>query len=1071
MSDAAMSRIEQFYWTSCNPRTRFMDAGYGYHLRAASCGREGVDGTFVDTLQDLLFKNRYEPPADIDRNTWPKLQARNMPVRLIYRPNIAGMSLLVRDCFRTYDASETQRLGSQFAHGLRTRVGNAWPTIECLRLWEAPWWISQDPAEPRPTLANFPSWTDLPPFAVQPLIDERVMESFVQTPANGEFYDPGNIIPEWLRRIVPRRRQEILIQLLRGFLELDLKKGQWLLLVADPELAALLFFSLLRLLPTNYLSEPIGFSTYERHLMDSPAPLVATTFREPLSQTLVTTWSKTRPTRCGFILDVFRNRALPFQNQRDQYPRLVVSTLASQGWEAVEQLLTRFAEVRLTTPDKLEEYAGEEQRVRKLFQEGTTPPPSPAPNTSAAAYASRAIEDRFLRPVTTPDGATTYGDPAAIAAAAGIIPLTQLLMTGERVLDKCRAFAPVVRSLRDNSLVALSLDARLPDDFRLGLLQEHVRRRRNFPAAVLRQARAAEERAADRTAQNAESLPHDASLPSLLGRVISQCNQEVLQQMHADAGAAYRGLILRWIAAQGSSFTPGSDFLWSLVRSDPNLTIDFLMFEQLFEPMADILQQKIGDRVPTGQELQGLSQGGNAGTVAQLLLRHSNPQCVEVASRVLRHHPESEVFPLLEVAALSPESRISLLTHYLSAREQLDAAQLRSFVQRIRVALQSPEDERKRQQVIYGVLSRLGRNGLLKLVNISEQGVGYKARLEWLEIFHRFLVASSQSAQGETDVAQSAREIVKSFENSGRQSELLDKYGAAVVPYASPTLIDQWIEAEHHGLTQGPFETTWPNHLRRLTAIVTSPIRPEDRLKQARAWLQFLEHLTRASEFTQNKKPIKPNLMQEITRSFVTATEDLDQYLYRRDLLLRYLRTIKSTRDDLEGGIAALARRHRVAEYIGNIRAMVDPDSPPKRSIDHRRLFRFEFPRYFSPAITMNVRIKALQEGNLVGEKTVTIPPGSYAEVNIEHMKVQLGKFSSYNFAVSCAFTSAFWEDAVYSTRETYLRANEFESGKAYDKITFNYDVLDQNYHRFLDGLLHTASESVLDDSITGFDS
>lgn len=1065
-----MSGIEQFYWTSCNPRTRFMDAGYGYHLRAASCGREGVDGAFVDTLQDLLFKNRYEPPADMDRNTWPKLHARNMPVRLIYRPNIAGMSLLVRDCFRTYDASETQRLGSQFAHGLRTNAGNAWSTVDCLRLWEAPWWTSEDPAEPRPTLAKFSSWTDLPQLADQPFIDERVMESFVLTPVGGEFVDPGNIIPEWLRRASPRRRQEILIQLVRGFLELDLKKGQWLLLVADPELAALLFFSLLRLLPAGYLVEPIGFSTYERNLMDSPAPLVATTFRDPLSQILVTAWSKSRPTRCGFVLDVFRNRAQPFQLHRDQYPRLIVSTLARQGWEAAEQLLRRFAEVRLSTPDKLEEYAGEEQRVRELFQEGTTPPPATTSNPATMAYARRAIEDRFLYPVAMPDGATTYGNPAEVAAAAGIVTIAQMLMTGEQLPDKRRAFAPVVRSLRNDSLVALALDSRLPDDFRLDVLREHVRRRRNFPESILPRAQAEELRAAGSLVPTAESAANDPSLPSLMSRIIAECDQGVLQRMHADAGAAYRGLILRLIAAQGSSFAAGSEFLWSLVRSDPTLTLEFLMSERLFERMADILQQQIGDRVPTGQELQGWSQGGNAGTVAQLLLRHSNPKCVEVASRFLRHHPESEVFPLAEVAALSPESRISLLTHYLSARDELDPAQLRGFVQQIRKSLLSPEDERKQHQVVHGVLSRLGRNCLLRLVSITEQGVGYKARLEWLEVFHRCLVETSQSAKGDSDVAQAAREIVKSFENSGRQNELLDKYGSAVVPYASPVLIDQWIEADHHGLTQGPFESTWPHHLRRLATLVQPAVGSESRRKQARDWHQFLEQLARASEYAQSKKPIKPSLVQEMAWSLVAAAADMDHYLYRRDLLLRYLKSIQAARDDLEGAVAALARRHRVAESIGKVMAMVDPDSPPKRSIDQRRLFRFEFPRYFSPAIIMNVRVKALQDRTMIGDKTVTIPPGSYAEVNLAHLKVQLGKFSSYVFSVSCEFSSAYWDGAVYLSRETYLRSKDFESGKSYDKITFYCDSHDQSYHQFLDGLLHTTSEAVLDDSITGFD-
>lgn len=1064
-----MSGIEQFYWTSCNPRTRFMDAGYGYHLRAASCGREGVDGVFVDTLQDLLFKNRYEPPVDMDRNTWPKLHARNMPVRLIYRPHVAGMSLLVRDCFRTYDASETRRLGSQFAHGLRTTAGNAWSTLDCLRVWEAPWWTSEDPAEPRPALANFSSWSDLSQRVDQPFIEERVMESFARTPAGGKFVDPGNLIPEWLRRTSPRHRQQILVQLVRGFLELDLKKGQWLLLVADPELAALLFFSLLRLLPVGYLAEPIGFSTYERNLMDSSTPLVATTFRDPLSQILVTAWSKSRPARCGFVLDVFRNRAQPFQFHREQYPRLVVSTLARQGWEAAEQLLGRFAEVRLSTPDKLEEYAGEEQRVREWFRADAAPLPTLSANLPVYAYARRAIEDRFLHPVAMPDGATTYGNPAEVAAAAGVLPITQLLMTGDRLSEKRRAFAAVVRSMRDDSLVALSLDASLPDEFRLDVLREYVRRRRNIPAAVLRQAHAAGLQASGSQAANAESAANDASLPSLMGRMIAGCDQEVLQRMHADAGAAYRGFVLRLIAAQGSSFAAGSEFLWSLVRSDPTLTLEFLMAERLFESMADILQQKIGDRVPTGPELQGLSQGGNAGTVAQLLLRHSNPKCVEVACRVLRHHAEAEVLPLAEVAALSPESRISLLTHYLSARDKFDPAQLRGFVQQIKKALLSPEDERKRHQVFHGVLSRLGRNRLLQLVSTTEQGIGYKARLEWLEIFHRCLVETAQSTQGESDVAQAAREIVKSFENSGRQNELLDKYGAAVVPYASPVLIDQWIESDHHVLTQGPFENAWPHHLRRLTALATATVGSEDRRKQARAWQQFLEQLTRAGEFAQSQKPIKPSLMQEMAKSLVIAVEDIDQYLYRRDLWLRYLRSIQAARDDLEGAVAALARRHRVAESIGKVKALVDPDSPPKRSIDPRRLFRFEFPRYFSPAISMNVRVKARQDRTLIGDKTVTIPPGSYAEVNLAHLKVQLGKFSSYVFDVSCEFSSAYWDNAVYLSRETHLSSEDFESGKSYDKITFYCDSHDQSYHQFLDGLLHTASEAVLDDSITGF--
>jgi len=101
----------------------------------------------------------------------------------------------------------------------------------------------------------------------RPAIDERVVLNFLTAPTAGPFDDPGGVIPARWRQKSPDERRDLFATLLAGFLDPDRSPSNALLVVAEPGLAALVFFGILRLVPSLALLDTLvrrGYDTVDR---------------------------------------------------------------------------------------------------------------------------------------------------------------------------------------------------------------------------------------------------------------------------------------------------------------------------------------------------------------------------------------------------------------------------------------------------------------------------------------------------------------------------------------------------------------------------------------------------------------------------------------------------------------------------------------------------------------------------------------------------------------------------------------------------------------------------------------
>ncbi|HEX4148449.1 MAG TPA: hypothetical protein VHY20_05655, partial [Pirellulales bacterium] len=338
----ALARYEQILYTHCTYATAALIRGasqspYGYSARASSLSNEALQNCCRHHIEPLLGRI-YDLPPDSPSESRSKQTALTAPVRLCYEPAEGEAGLLGRVCYRPFDVTD-ERVGSYFAHFITLADNGASRrnrALDCLRLWGATGWRSQD--SPRI------EW-DLPALASpetllagrRPAIHESVVRSFL-TDQGGGFDDPQRVIPAACRERSPAARRQIVDTLLRGVLDVDSAgQGGRILLVAEPGLAALLFFAVLRLLPQQIAARYASFSTYETDLQTLPAALVATTFFNPQCGEL----TPERRAAAAFFFDVQRNDHSPLSSNSSVYPARVLNLLATQGWEAVDRWLAR----------------------------------------------------------------------------------------------------------------------------------------------------------------------------------------------------------------------------------------------------------------------------------------------------------------------------------------------------------------------------------------------------------------------------------------------------------------------------------------------------------------------------------------------------------------------------------------------------------------------------------------------------------------------------------------------------------------------------------------------------------
>jgi len=321
------------YGTSALERRKGEDADrvLGYSVRASSLAGGALAGWYRK-IERLLY---YYLPRDAAAEARQQLTAASAPKRLIYVPAIDDLEVLAQVCYRPTDTAG--RTGSYFAHCLARQKSGAqdhWSVLDCLKLWAAPGWIEEDTPS-LPSRVDGLSGLEQMLGGRRPAIDERVVLSFLTAAAGGAFDDPCGVIPPRWRQKSPAERRELLAAVLGGCLVANASPPNSLLLVAEPSLAALLFFGIIRLLPPLAASNDLSFSTFETDVDRRRFVLTATCFQNPDSTDLPPQVYKSGPALA--VVNTYLNTRSKTPASCSAAAQALVNTLAGEGWDAVDR--------------------------------------------------------------------------------------------------------------------------------------------------------------------------------------------------------------------------------------------------------------------------------------------------------------------------------------------------------------------------------------------------------------------------------------------------------------------------------------------------------------------------------------------------------------------------------------------------------------------------------------------------------------------------------------------------------------------------------------------------------------
>lgn len=183
--------IHQIYGTHCTYGTSAIDRRegeaargvLGYSARAGSLGGSQLRDHYLAVKRFLYYYLPADAPADLVL----KLTQETAPRRLFYCPSTPGLRVFGQICFREKDAHPVHPSpGSYFGHVLLADEKTAsWDILDCLRLWNAPGWRTEDGPNIPPQLPWFDRFDDLRNAFLQrqpPPDFDAILEHFLLPP-------------------------------------------------------------------------------------------------------------------------------------------------------------------------------------------------------------------------------------------------------------------------------------------------------------------------------------------------------------------------------------------------------------------------------------------------------------------------------------------------------------------------------------------------------------------------------------------------------------------------------------------------------------------------------------------------------------------------------------------------------------------------------------------------------------------------------------------------------------------------------------------------------------------------
>lgn len=318
------------------------DPKAGYGPRASSLRGEDLRRWYEQVGPELY----YQLPQDLPAEARERFDPGRAPRRMVFLPSEVGCDVLALISYRRAP-SEAEPV-SNFAHVLINQPSGRqswWSNLACLELWGAPRWVTEQSNEVPSVLEPLADLSEML-GGQRPLVSRESVLDFLTAPVGRDWGATAAIIPRRWQRMPPERRTELFTLALNGFLG----AGGRLLLVAEPSLAALWFYGILRLVPNIPLFANMGFSTFEPRVYSKRIALAATCFADPAKTDV-----PRRLYSAGvFTMNTFRRRCSRAFAGGGFYAPFMVDRLLRYGWPAVDRFLVRLQVGGAETVEDLE---------------------------------------------------------------------------------------------------------------------------------------------------------------------------------------------------------------------------------------------------------------------------------------------------------------------------------------------------------------------------------------------------------------------------------------------------------------------------------------------------------------------------------------------------------------------------------------------------------------------------------------------------------------------------------------------------------------------------------------------
>lgn len=196
-----------------------------------------------------------------------------------------------------------------------------------------------------------------------PAVSDAVLLSFLKSAAGGEFDDPGQVIPSRWREMDPARRQAWFLDLFSTWQKAGAERTEPVVLVAEPSLAAMMFYGLTRVTPEGPLREMLSFSTCESDPRQSKSAVTAT-------------WPSSADAAadpcpgCTLVVNTTREPAADAERPRTEYAAAMIQSIVEKGWAEVDWRLETVAALKIRKPEHLDTVIGAEKLVQSALQTG-----------------------------------------------------------------------------------------------------------------------------------------------------------------------------------------------------------------------------------------------------------------------------------------------------------------------------------------------------------------------------------------------------------------------------------------------------------------------------------------------------------------------------------------------------------------------------------------------------------------------------------------------------------------------------------------------------------------------------